>query len=96
MNNAGICILSEFMCFPSISINRFCSDMMDVEFAILFIGKRSLHNLYGSLFVHHKNFGLKNIDSLYGNRCQNFGCDYKYFIKIGKQYSILLECLGIV
>jgi len=72
MNNAGICILSEFMCFPSISINRFCSDMMDVEFAILFIGKRSLHNLYGSLFVHHKNFGLKNIDSLYGNPCHSF------------------------
>jgi len=38
---------------------------MDVEFASLFIGKRSPHNFYGSLFVHHNKSWLENIDNLY-------------------------------
>jgi len=38
MNNVLSWILSEFMCFPSIGINRFYSDVLDIEFPILFIG----------------------------------------------------------
>lgn len=30
--------------------------------------------MYGSLFVHHKNFGLKNIDNLYGSYCRTSLC----------------------
>ena len=29
---------------------------------------------YDSLFVHHKNFGLKNIDNLYGSYYSTYSC----------------------
>lgn len=98
MNNVGFCILSEFMCFPSISINRFCSNVMDVEFAILFIGKRILHNLYGSLIVHHKNFGLEKYCNFYGIPYHAFFCvvAIDILLSLESKYSILLQGPGIV
>lgn len=34
-----------------------------------------LEIMYDSLFVHHKNFVLKNIDNLYGSYYSTYLCD---------------------
>lgn len=98
MNNVGFCILSEFMCFPSISINRFCSNVMDVEFCSFIIGKRILDNLYGSHFVRHKNFGLEKYSNLYGNPYHAFLFVVAIYILLSlkSKYFILLQGPGIV